>query len=86
MLHFLWGATSMGAWTAALFFLRFWRQTRDRFFLAFALAFVLFAVNWLGLVFFAPQTEARTWMYLVRLGAFVIILLAIWDKNRSEGA
>jgi len=86
MLHFLWGATSMGAWTAALFFLRFWRQTRDRFFLAFALAFMLLAVNWLGLVFVAPETEARTWMYLVRLAAFVIILLAIWDKNRSEGA
>ena len=42
---FLSGAVVMGFWLAGLFFLRFWRRTRDELFLAFTLSFWL-----LGLV------------------------------------
>ena len=38
ILYLLWGATEMGCCTAALHFLRFWRRSRDRLFLAFALS------------------------------------------------
>ena len=38
-LDFLSGAISMGFLVAAVFFLRFWRDTRDELFLAFALSF-----------------------------------------------
>ena len=39
MLTFLWGASALGCWVIGLFFLRFWRNTRDRLFAFFAAAF-----------------------------------------------
>ena len=38
---FLSGAVALGFFVCGLYFLRFWRRTRDQLFLAFALAFVL---------------------------------------------
>ena len=81
---FLWGASSVAAGVAALFFLRFWRQTRDRFFLLFALAFLALSLNWLGLAATSRGDETRTYFYLLRLAAFVLIIGAIVDKNRAR--
>ena len=83
---FLWGASSAAGWAAGLFFLRFWRDTGDRFFALFAMAFWALAVNWMGLALTDPPDEARTAFFLVRLVAFVLIIAAIVDKNRSSGA
>jgi hypothetical protein len=82
---FLHGATAMGALVISLFFLRFWRQARERLFLAFALAFLILAIERviLGTVSFA--TEWRDYVYLLRLGAFCVILAGILDKNRHGG-
>lgn len=76
------GATAMAAAVAGVFFLRFWRDTRDRFFLFFALAFFIDAVNRavLGLSIVSEETEP--FFYLARLLSFMIILVAIVDKNR----
>jgi hypothetical protein len=79
----VYGALAMGTFVVGLFFLRFWRQTRDRLFAMFALAFWILGVNWLGLALLATTQEQRTVFYLLRLAAFVLILLAIIDKNRS---
>ena len=84
MIEFLSGAVTMGFVVAALFFLRFWRRTRDRFFLAFAVAFLLLALNqalaqWLG-----AADERVMYTYLLRVLGFVIILFAIIDKNTSR--
>jgi hypothetical protein len=80
---FLRGATSMGCALAALYFLRFWRQSLDRLFLLFALAFFIFAFDYalLGLVSFA--TEWRVYVFGIRLLAFLLILAAIVEKNRA---
>jgi hypothetical protein len=78
------GAIVMGYVVAGLFFLRFWRQTRDRLFLIFALSFFLLGLQRLGLALSAQPVESRTDLYLVRLFAFLMILLAIVDKNRSS--
>jgi hypothetical protein len=83
ILAFLWGASATASAVAGLFFLRFWHQTRDRFFLIFALAFWALSLNWIGLVATRRGDEARTYFYLVRLSAFVLILGAIMDKNRG---
>jgi hypothetical protein len=83
---FLWGASSMASAVAGLFFLRFWRQTRDRFFLVFALAFWALSLNWLGLAATSNGDETRTYFYLLRLAAFVLIIVAIVDKNRARPA
>jgi len=84
MIEFLAGSVSMGFVIAALFFARFWRNTRDRFFLAFAAAFLLLAVNqalaqWLG-----AADERVSYTYLLRVLAYVIILAAIVNKNLSR--
>jgi len=79
----VWGASAAASWTVGLLFLRFWRDTRDRFFALFALAFWALTLNYVGLAVTDPPHEARTLFYLVRLVAFVLIIAAIVDKNRS---
>jgi hypothetical protein len=82
MEDFLMGAIGMASLVAALYFLRFWRDTGDRLFAIFAAAFVVLAVTRLGLALSAEPTEGLTPWYWGRLAAFVLILLAILDKNR----
>lgn len=85
MIDFLSGASLLAAAAIALFFLRFWRETGDRFFGFFALAFVVFALNRLALVLLDTDDESRTWVYVARLAAFLLIIVAIVDKNRPRG-
>lgn len=82
---FFWGALSMACATAALFFLRYWVSTRDRLFAFFAVAFAVFGLNWVSLAFIDPGAELRHTLYLLRLLAFVLIIVAIVDKNRRSG-
>ena len=86
MIEFIAGASVLASLAVSLFFFRFWRETRDRLFGIFALAFAIFAVNRLILSILDETDEGRTYVYLVRLAAFVLILLAIVDKNRSAEA
>lgn len=79
---FLSGAVTLGFFIAGLFFFRFWRQTADNLFGAFAAAFWLLAVNQALLVLAEVPVEERSWLYLLRLMAFVVILLAIGAKNK----
>jgi hypothetical protein len=81
---FLWGAAALGCAAVGLFFLRFWRETRDRFFVIFALAFWVLAADWLALAVVNPPSESRHYFYILRLVAFVAIIAAIIDKNRSQ--
>lgn len=82
--QFLLGVLVMAAATAGVFFLRFWRKTHDRLFLIFALAFWLLGMNWL-LLAFVRADETRTWLYVLRLVAFCLIIYGIVDKNRQRG-
>lgn len=83
MSEFLLGATAMGCVVVAVFFLRFWRATGDRFFLLFAAAFGAFAANRTALAALEEDAEARVGVYVVRLLAFLLIIAAIVDKNRA---
>ena len=78
------GAIAALSLVAALFFLRFHRATRDRFFLFFALSFALEGLNRLALTFLAVSDEDTPLYYLVRLIAYGLIVLAILDKNRRS--
>lgn len=71
----------MGFLVAGGFFFRFWRESRDRLFAWFALAFLLLASNRLLLVLLREEREASLAPYVVRLLAFIIIMYAIVDKN-----
>ena len=78
------GAIVMGYGVAGLFFLRFWRETRDRLFFIFAGAFWLLGLQRLALAFSRNMVEDDTGLYLVRLFAYLLILGAIVDKNRCS--
>ena len=84
LVDFLAGAVTLGYFVAAGFFLRFWRRTRDRLFLAFAAAFVLLAVNQALAAFFGAGDELTPYTYLLRVLGFVLILYAIIDKNLAS--
>jgi uncharacterized membrane protein HdeD (DUF308 family) len=77
------GAIAMACLVAALFFLRFWRQTGDRLFLFFALSFFVEGVNRVVLGLVGHSNEEQPFFYLVRLFSFVLIAVAILDKNRK---
>jgi uncharacterized membrane protein HdeD (DUF308 family) len=76
------GAVAMANLVAGLFFLRFWQQSRDRFFMLFASSFFLEAVNRAALALSPQPNDGSPIFYCVRLLAFVLILAAIADKNR----
>ncbi|MBI1901095.1 MAG: hypothetical protein HYS13_08295 [Planctomycetia bacterium] len=78
------GALAMALIVAALFFFRYWRETRDRLFALFALSYVVMAADRLAHAFY--QEVHGDPYYWIRLAAFVIIILAIVDKNRSRPA
>jgi hypothetical protein len=84
MEQFVTGAIAMASAVVALFFLRFWRETGDRLFGIFSLAFLLLGITRLGLALSAPQIpdEPHTHWYWMRLMAFLLIFSAIVDKNR----
>ena len=82
--HLVSGAIVMGYLVAGLFFLRFWRATRDRLFLIFAVAFWILGFQRIALAVDRVQVETHSSLYLVRLFAFLLILLAIIDKNRGR--
>ena len=84
MRDFVSGALGACYLIAALFFLRFWRQSRDRLFALFAAAFVMLALQRIGLALAVRYELQTTWAYVMRLAAFVIILYAIIDKNRQS--
>lgn len=81
LLGYLGGAVTLGYLIAGLFFLRFWRKTSDRLFLAFAAAFALLALNSVFATFLGAGDERTVYAYALRVLGFVLILWAIIDKN-----
>ena len=81
MYQLLAGAIAMGSLVIALFFLRFWRTTRDRFFLYFALSFLIEGLHRIYSSGEANMNESSPLHYLIRLVAYLLILWAIYEKN-----
>ena len=82
-------ATMLGALVAmstvaAVFFLRYWRTTRDRFFLWFAGAFATLGISWALLAYDAAASEHTFYIYAIRMLGFAQILAAILLKNRRR--
>lgn len=84
LFDFLAGAVSAGFFVCALFFLRYWRRSRDELFLTFATAFALLGTGQAVLALANIPTEERGSVYLIRLVAFSLILFAIYRKNRAS--
>lgn len=79
---FFWGATAMACWAVGLIFFRSWRFTDDRFFALFGMAFWILSAHWIALAIVGTVDETRLFFYAVRLLGFLVVLIAIADKNR----
>ena len=80
----LMGAVAMASFVATIFFLRFWRQTRDTLFLLFAIAFGFDALSRLALGMLHPGDETEPLFYMARFVTFVLIAAGIVLKNRPD--
>lgn len=78
------GMVFAGYLVILLCFAQFWVKTRDRLFLWFAAAFAVLAVERVLLIWLRVAHEPRPEIYLVRLCAFALIAIAIFDKNRNK--
>lgn len=86
MSDFLQGATMLAGLAIALFFLRYWRDTGERLFGVLALAFAIFGASRIALFAIGSDSEARTWVYGLRALTFLMIIVAILDKNFTPPA
>lgn len=84
VISFFSGIVCAGFLACGLFFLRFWSHSRDFLFLAFAAAFWLLALNVAVLILVPEPEEIRSWFYLIRLVAYVLIAIAIIRKNAVD--
>jgi hypothetical protein len=82
---FLLGMVASASIVAGMFFLKFWRNTRDSFFLAFGVSFVIEGLNRTAILLLERPNEGNPFIYLVRLFSFLLILAAILKKNYGRG-
>lgn len=80
------GALMMACLVTGLFFIRFWLKTYDRLFLIFSFSFFLLATERLVLGMIGTRNEPSPTIYLIRMAAFLLILIAIIDKNRKTNS
>jgi uncharacterized membrane protein HdeD (DUF308 family) len=83
---FLVGVIVAASIIAGLFFLRFWRDTGDSFFLAFGASFILEGLSRMAALFLPEPKQGSLWLYLVRLLAYLLILFAILRKNYGKSS
>jgi hypothetical protein len=84
MLNFVYGMITMGFLAVAVFFFRFWRRTGDGLFAIFGISFALFALNQALTALLGLPRDEQSLLYLLRLSAFVLLIIAIWRKNFSR--
>lgn len=84
MIYFLLGAITVAELVIALIFLRFWRRTRDVLFAFFASAFALEGVSRVCMSMTDPHDEGGTLVYIIRVVAYALIVIAIVEKNRQK--
>jgi len=75
------GMITMGFFVASAFFFRFWVRTSEKLFIAFSVAFLLLAISAALASLLSLPYEERSWLYLIRLAAFVLLIVAILGKN-----
>jgi hypothetical protein len=75
------GAIMMGSWIIASYFYIFWRQTSERLLALFSISFVLLGIERLILGFYHGRQEDHPAVYFVRLLAYVLIIVGVFDKN-----
>ena len=81
---FLLGIIATSSVMAGIFFLKFWRHTKDFLFIAFATAFIVEGLSRASVLLLAKPNEGSPWIYFARLPASLLILIAVLKKNYSR--
>jgi len=81
---FLLGAIFIESVAAGLFFIRFWRSTRDILFLAFSVFFLVEALDRFTLLFSDRPNEGSLGMRLFRLAALIFLVAVIAHRNYAS--
>jgi hypothetical protein len=84
LIPFLQTVSATATLASGLFFLRFWRESRDRLFAFFGAAFFVLAVSWALVALINPSDETRPYVYAIRLIAFLLMIVGMVDKNRTS--
>lgn len=82
---FLLGALTAMFLTAAVHFLRFWKDTRDPFFLTFAASFIVEGLSRAVMLFVDQPHRPHAVVYVIRMMASLLIVWAILQKNYGRG-
>lgn len=80
------GAIMMACFVTGIFFMKFWKKTHEKLFVMFGVAFWILALERLVLGYIGTHHEHGPMIYLIRLSAFIMILIAIVQKNREGKA
>ena len=83
LVPFVGGLLTCGYLVAGLFFLSFWIRVRDGLFAIFAAAFWLMALNQALPILTGMPREEQSAAYLLRLSAFLLIIIGVLRKNLS---
>lgn len=83
-IEFVSGAIALAYGLAGVYFLRFWRKTRDRLFMSFAMAFWLLGLNQTIVSLLGVTDERTGYAYVLRVVGFLLILYAIVRKNLAR--
>jgi len=78
---FLLGYIAAASGAVALYFVRFWKETRDFLFAAFAVFFVVQGGTRAFTLSIPNPNLADMWVYAVRLLALLLVVAAILRKN-----
>lgn len=78
---FLVGVVATASLTCSLFFVRFFRRTRDVLFLAFALVFFVEAATRVATLSLARPNESSPWFYVIRAICYLMVVVVTVRKN-----
>lgn len=81
---FLLGYIAAASAAVALYFLRFWKETRDFLFMAFALFFAVQGGTRVVYLSTESPNLVVNWVYALRLAAVLVVVAAILRKNVSS--
>jgi hypothetical protein len=82
--YFLLGFIAACSLVAGLFFLRFYRSTRDPLFLAFLVFFVVQGCTNTAILELAQPNLGTPMIFLIRLLSVLVVLVAILWKNLAK--
>ncbi len=78
---FLLGFVTACSGVATLFFVRFWRTSRDPLFLAFAVFFFLQGLRETSVLNVPHPNEGSLWFFMIRAVSVAVVLAAVVWKN-----